>query len=522
MLVSRQFRYYPELSIKLLLLILSFTLCFCIHYSYTMQTNSNVNQSSATMHSNFQQSGIKATVKKDGIMQSTSTILPCEHCTDEKIEKQRKESHIKLCYYCHEPGHRIISCKVKENNEATQLIQQAINTGIRRQNAEDDFTMELIVTGTEGGLCGDIWYVSTVFKHHYAGNLNVFKRIKHMVGVETKTGEDNFLFIRGVGVVEVKSGNESLRIQSVFYTPELDRNVLSLDQLVLQGYTVKMNGEKCKIYSMFSALVSNTKNEITGLTKEDELGMKEKQKVISHSSVNEEYKANYLNSYFENLHLSSLKPDWNVMILQAMEFHDFTNCKSLLDMLEVGEFVFKYKHELEVKFEEMLEWFIKIKLGISTRPIPPYSADNRKIDLLDLYMVVKRDGGYKNVTANNLWAVVAKDMGYDYNDGELMRIIFAMYLDVLVYYYKFKTIQENVKEKEMIRSDEGPSTNSRERSKSEGNAQEEETIQHYALFAGNDWHGMKKMQKRRRFDFKQAAKAVDEANQSVLQISTKT
>ncbi|KAJ0876626.1 putative transcription factor & chromatin remodeling ARID family [Helianthus annuus] len=192
-------------------------------------------------------------------------------------------------------------------------------------------------------------------------------------------------------------------------------------------------------------------------------------------------------------------------------------------MLEDGEFVFKYKHELEIKFEEMLEWFIKIKLGISTRPIPSYSADNRKIDLLDLYMVVKRDGGYKNVTTNNLLAVVAKDMGYDYNDGELMRIMFAMYLDVQVYYCKFKTIQENVMEKEMIRSDEGPSTKSRERSKSEGNGQEEEeTIQHYALFAGNDWHGMKKMQKRRRSDFKQAAKAVDEANQNVLQRSIQT
>ncbi|KAJ0694559.1 putative transcription factor & chromatin remodeling ARID family [Helianthus annuus] len=380
----------------------------------------------------------------------------------------------------------------------------------------------MIVTGTEGGLWGDIWYVCTVFNHHFAGNLNVFKRIKHMVGVETKTGEDNFLFIRGVGAVEVKSGNESLRIQSVFYTPELDRNVLSMDQLVLQGCTVKINGERCKIYPMFSASVSNTMNEVTGLTKEEEIGMKEKQRVINHSSTNKEYKADYLNSYFETLHLSSLEPDWNVMIIQAMEFHDFTNCKSLLDMLDDGEFVFKYKHELEIKFEEMLGWFIKIKLGISTRPIPPYLADNRKIDLLDLYMVVKRDGGYKTVTNNNLWEVVAKDMGYDYNDRELMRIMYAMYLDVLVYYYKFKTVQGNVMEKKMIKSDEGRSVNDRERSKSEGNAQEEETLQHYALFAVNDWHGMKKIQKRRRFDFKQATKAVDEANQSVLQRSTKT
>ncbi|KAJ0948700.1 putative transcription factor & chromatin remodeling ARID family [Helianthus annuus] len=132
------------------------------------------------------------------------------------------------------------------------------------------------------------------------------------------------------------------------------------------------------------------------------------------------------------------------MIIRAMEFHDFSNCKSLLEMMEDGEFVFKYKHELEEKFEEMLTWFINVKRGITTRPIPPYTAsDNRKVDLLGLYMVVKHDGGYRNVTDNNLWAVVAKDMRYEYHHGEFMRIIYAMYLDVLVYYHKFKYIAVN-------------------------------------------------------------------------------
>ncbi|MFS8011196.1 putative transcription factor & chromatin remodeling ARID family [Helianthus anomalus] len=99
------------------------------------------------------------------------------------------------------------------------------------------------------------------------------------------------------------------------------------------------------------------------------------------------------------------------MIIHAMEFHDFSDCKSLLDMMEDGEFVFKYIHELEMKLEEMLTWFIEVRLGITTQPIPPYASDNRKVDLLGLYTVVKRDGGYKNVTDNNLWDVVAKDMG---------------------------------------------------------------------------------------------------------------
>ncbi|KAM0065251.1 putative transcription factor & chromatin remodeling ARID family [Helianthus debilis subsp. tardiflorus] len=130
------------------------------------------------------------------------------------------------------------------------------------------------------------------------------------------------------------------------------------------------------------------------------------------------------------------------MIIRAMEFHYFTDCKSLLEMMEDSKFVFKYKHELERKFEEMLTWFITVKLGITARPIPPHTADNKKMNLLDLYMIVERDGGYRSVTDNNIWLVIAKDMGYEYHDGEFMRIVYAMYLDVLVYYYRFKSFKK--------------------------------------------------------------------------------
>ncbi|MFS7927365.1 putative transcription factor & chromatin remodeling ARID family [Helianthus anomalus] len=262
-----------------------------------------------------------------------------------------------------------------------------------------------------------------------------------------------------------------LRMQSVFYSPELDRNILSLDQLTLQGCTVKKSGDTCKIYPMSSAPVANSVNDVNGLTEEEELGIKEKQRVIELSAVNEEHKENYLNSYFEDLKLSTQEPDWSQMIIRAMEFHDFFDCKSLLDMMEDGEFVFKYKHELEGKFEEMLTWFINVKLGITTRPIPPYAADNRKVDLLGLYMVVKRDGGYQNVIDNNLWDVVAKDMGYEYHD---------------VYYRKFKDVQERVIDKEVVEHNTGPSEVYHERRRSDGDVQDEEAFEHYTLFAGND------------------------------------
>ncbi|KAJ0612074.1 putative transcription factor interactor and regulator CCHC(Zn) family [Helianthus annuus] len=388
-----------------------------------MSVNPNQNDASAEMKSGFQHSGIRAKSDKRAEIKSNSTTLPCQHaksdkraeiksnsttlpcqhCTDEQNEKVRRIPRIKLCYYCHSPGHQIYNCKVKENDEVTQLLKQAINYGTKRQEGDVHCQDEMIVTGTEGGLWSDIWYVNPTFDHHFSGNLNVFKRVKHVMGVETRTGMNNFMFIRGVGNAEIKTGNDTMRIHSVFYSPDLERNVLSLDQLTLQGFTVKKSGDMCKIYPMFSSPVANTVSDVSGLSKEEELGLYEKRKLQSLCSVDDEFKERYLNSYFETLSVSNENEnDRTRMIIRALEFHEFTDCKALLDMIDDREFIFKYKYDLELKFEEMVGWFLKEKMGITSRSIPPLLTDGKKINLLGLYVMVERDGGYRSVTIDNL------------------------------------------------------------------------------------------------------------------------
>ncbi|KAJ0808244.1 putative transcription factor & chromatin remodeling ARID family [Helianthus annuus] len=169
----------------------------------------------------------------------------------------------------------------------------------------------------------------------------------------------------------------------------------------------------------------------------------------------------------------------------------------------------------------MVDWFLTKKPGVMTGPIPAYASNNRKVSLLDLYLVVEREGGHRQVTENNLWATVAKEMGFEYSDGEFMRLMYAMYLDVLIYYHKFKTIQTNVHDKEVTEEKETQTGKMNPRgSQSEGDQTEqvagqaekdkdsqevaENQSEHYALFAGNDWQGIKRLNTRRRFDFNRA------------------
>ncbi|KAL9996554.1 putative transcription factor & chromatin remodeling ARID family [Helianthus debilis subsp. tardiflorus] len=204
-----------------------------------------------------------------------------------------------------------------------------------------------------------------------------------------------------------------------------------------------------------------------------------------------------------------------------MSFKDFQDCKALLDMLEDDSYVSKYKYCIEKKFEEMVDWFLKDKLEITTRPLPAYATDNRKVSLLDLYVTVKREGGHRRITENNMWAMITKDMGFEYNEGEFMRLVYAMYLDVLVYYYKFKSTQQAVAEKE-IKEDVAEPRRSKSLDKDEGTSRhvgaerDGADEEHYAFFAGNDWYVLKRLQRRKKFDFKRAEKAVNEANDSVI------
>ncbi|MFS7928306.1 putative transcription factor & chromatin remodeling ARID family [Helianthus anomalus] len=165
----------------------------------------------------------------------------------------------------------------------------------------------------------------------------------------------------------------------------------------------------------------------------------------------------------------------------------------------------------------MIDWFLRVKMGISSRPIPVIMGNNKRVNLLDHYMIFKREGGHRTVTSNNLWAMVSKDMRHEYEDGEYMRIVYAMYLDVLIYYYKFKSVQDNARDDRSRGAawNEEMAADGGRRTISTGCIPDDER-EHYALFAGNDWTGMNKTQKRRRFDFRKAEKAVNEANRSVL------
>ncbi|KAM0014053.1 putative transcription factor & chromatin remodeling ARID family [Helianthus debilis subsp. tardiflorus] len=273
---------------------------------------------------------------------------------------------------------------------------------------------------------------------------------------------------------------------------------------------------------MFSCPVNNSFNEANGMTREEELGLQEKQKIIEENVLDEEFKQRYLNSYFEELNLSSQESDWSVMIVNAMEFREFEDCRAFMNLLDDREFVIKYKHILDSKFEELVKWFLFNYMKINTRPVPPVASHKRKVNLLSLYLLVAADGGYKTVTMENMWPAIAKDLGFDYEDGDYMRTTYAMYLDILEYYYNFKLFERKVQDKETV-VEEGRFTGGHHEvsNNTEDIQQVPAGMEQAALFTRIDDENWNEGKRRKRFNFDYARWAVEEANQSVLDRSRK-
>lgn len=88
--------------------------------------------------------------------------------------------------------------------------------------------------------------------------------------------------------------------------------------------------------------------------------------------------------------------------------------------------------KLKSLFDEFLVVFLKEVPGISCfRPLPPRIGEGVEVDLFKLHVVVRKRGGYRSVSENGLWSLVAKDCGFDLRTGPALKLVYVKYLDTL-------------------------------------------------------------------------------------------
>ena len=114
---------------------------------------------------------------------------------------------------------------------------------------------------------GDIWFVDSGCSNHMKGQRNRFDHIDESVKKPMRLGDDKTVQVEGQGniVIEAKSSNKTM-MDGVYYIPGLAHNLLSVGQMMENGYSVLFEDSMCiirrKLSNMLVAEIPMTKNRM--------------------------------------------------------------------------------------------------------------------------------------------------------------------------------------------------------------------------------------------------------------------
>nr|GEW05203.1 ARID DNA-binding domain-containing protein [Tanacetum cinerariifolium] len=363
------------------------------------------------------------------------------------------------CYICRKRGHVFWKCQNKKNapTPRTPVVEHKTREPIVIEDEEvfkypEDVHVkpDYMVEGTDFSNWNNIWYVSNTYKKHMCPTKSLFKRLMSRFRMEQTQHEKQFIFSHGIGEAVVETNENKIVIPCVLYTPEVTLNVLSLDQLLLQGFVITYGHNIYIISYMFGEEKMVYDGEI-------DHGKGKGCEVDTREMVAKQNK--FLEEYFESIDpkdacplikgLEELEWDKNMVhdylddvyisvngTLYAIKVNSFQKFISFLNLIKDDKLMYKNWSVLSKRFEDMLKWFCLIYLGRDVLETLPPIIGRIKIDLLGLYKMVDSMGGYLGVSFGNKWKDVALIHGLTKEYDKELKECYKQTIDMVKCYYE--------------------------------------------------------------------------------------
>nr|GEW73707.1 ARID DNA-binding domain-containing protein [Tanacetum cinerariifolium] len=363
------------------------------------------------------------------------------------------------CYICRKRGHVFWKCQNKKNaaTPRTPVVENKTREPIVVEDEEvfkypEDVHVKTnyMVEGTDFSNWNNIWYVSNAYKKHMSPTKSLFKRMKSRFRIEKTQHEKKFIFYQGIREAVVKTNVREIVILCVSYTPKVTLNVLSLDQLLAQGFVITYGHDKCRISYMFG-------EEKMVYDGERDHGKGKGCEIDKREMVAKQNK--FLEEYFESIDpkdacplikgLEELEWDKNMVqdyldddyisvngTLYAIKVNSFQRFISFLNLIKDDKLVYENWSVLSKRFEDMLKWFYLVYLGRDVLETLPQIIGKVKIDLLGLYKMVDSMGGYLGVFFGNKWKDVALIHGLTKEHDEELKECYKRTINLVKCYYE--------------------------------------------------------------------------------------
>jgi hypothetical protein len=147
-----------------------------------------------------------------------------------------------VCYKCNNLGHKARDCReMKEDNRMPNVCIPT--TTWKRKEIPQNENCQITLVAKE---CKeeDEWFIDSGCSSHMTRDQRKFVSLKKKGG-NVAFGDDSSTKILGKGTV--KLGSENVKSRKVLLVEHLKHNILSVNKICDQGYTLTFDSRKCKI-----------------------------------------------------------------------------------------------------------------------------------------------------------------------------------------------------------------------------------------------------------------------------------
>ncbi|WJZ92889.1 hypothetical protein VitviT2T_011862 [Vitis vinifera] len=183
---------------------------------------------------------------------------PCSHCKrTNHAEKDcwHKGKPLFNCNFCNKLGHSEKYCRAKKKQSQQQPEQHASVTEEDKNDDEHLFMASQALSSHEL----NTWLIDSGCTSHMTKHLSIFTSIDRSVQPKVKLGNGEVVQAKGKGTIAISTKRGTKIVTNVLYIPDLDQNLLSVAQMLRNGYAVSFKENFCFISDVHGTEIAKIK-----------------------------------------------------------------------------------------------------------------------------------------------------------------------------------------------------------------------------------------------------------------------
>ncbi|KAG8492389.1 hypothetical protein CXB51_009729 [Gossypium anomalum] len=152
-----------------------------------------------------------------------------------------------ICQHCKKRGHVERVCKEKDRPDQNQPQHKAAEARVAEQGSDSKEQVFAVSCLAAKGKVKKGWLFDSGCTNHMSPDATIFKTLDRSCKTRVKIGDGHCIQAEGIGDVIICTPSSNKLIPNVLFVPEIDRNLLSIAQLLEKRYTVVFKGKECQI-----------------------------------------------------------------------------------------------------------------------------------------------------------------------------------------------------------------------------------------------------------------------------------